>query len=160
TTTTYSHSTSDDGDKNNGQTSSVYCKGMGGLVLVPLMAPTTTATTSTTSTSSKVTTTSTTASTTTTSAKTCSAGKMVPVYGDEKPGDTNSGNVLGAGQCVDLTFSGPITFPFGQTSITIIPSTAAGQTYVLGALGSSEAVKVSCKLPVTPTSCTEIAPRD
>ena len=161
TTTTYTHSTSDEGDKNNGQTNSVYCKGMGGLVLVPLMAQTTTAaTTSATSSSSTVATTSTTASTTTTSAKTCSAGKMVPVYGDQKTGDTNSGNVLGAGQCVDLTFTGPITFTFGPTSITIIPSTAAGQTYVLGVLGSSEAVMMSCKLPVTSTSCTEIAPHD
>jgi hypothetical protein len=128
---------------------------MGGLILVPHMAqPTTTATTSTTSSSSSASTTST--STTTASAKTCSAGKMAPVYGDQKPGDEDNGNVnvLGAGQCVDLTFTGPITF--GQSTVTIIPSTAAGQTYVLGVLGSSEATIMSCKLPVTSTSCTEV----
>jgi len=64
--------------------------------------------------------------------------------------------VLGPGQCVDLTFSGPITY--GQSSITVIPSTVAGQTYVLGALGANDATMVSCKLPVTPTSCTEVTP--
>jgi len=81
---------------------------------------------------------------------------MAPVHGDLKTDDRKDGNVLGAGQCVDLTFSGPITFTSGQYSITIVPSTAAGQTYVLGALGSSEAVMMSCKLPVTSTSCTEV----
>jgi len=170
TTTSYTYSTSKDngnhdGQHNDGQTNSVYCKGMGGLVLVPLMAQPTTATTSapsSTSSSSSATTTKTSTTTSTTSAvaKTCSASKMVPVYGDQKTSDENGGNVLGAGQCVDLTFTGPITFTYGHYSITIIPSTAAGQTYVLGVLGSSEAVMMSCKLPVTSTSCTEVMPHD
>jgi hypothetical protein len=79
---------------------------------------------------------------------------MAPVYGDQKTSDRNDVNVLGPGQCVDLTFIGPITY--GQSTITVTPSTAAGQTYVLGVLGSSEAIMMSCKLPVTSTSCTEI----
>ncbi len=80
---------------------------------------------------------------------------MTPTF-DTKTVNENEGNVLAAGQCVDLTFTGPITFIYGHYSITIIPSTAAGQTYVLGVLGSSEAVMMSCKLPVTSTSCTEV----
>jgi len=169
TTTTYTYSTSKDsgnhdGQHDDGQTNSVYCKGMGGLVLVPLMAPTTATTSASSSTSSSssatTTKTSTTTSTTSAPAKTCSASKMAPVYGDQKTSDENGGNVLAAGQCVDLTFTGPITFTYGHYSITIIPSTAAGQTYVLGVLGSSEAVMMSCKLPVTSTSCTEVMPHD
>ena len=157
-TTSYTYSTS----KSSGHDSyppTTYCKGLGGLILIPIMAQPTTATTTSTSSSSTATptTTSTTTTTTATSAKTCSAGKMVPVFGTStKLGEENDGNVLAAGQCVDLTFAGPITFTFGPTSITIIPATADGQTYVLGVLGSSEAVMMSCKLPVSSTSCTEV----
>jgi hypothetical protein len=84
---------------------------------------------------------------------------MTPTF-DTKTVNEIGGNVLGAGQCVDLTFTGPITFTYGQYSVTIIPSTAAGQTYVLGVLGSSEAVMMSCKLPVTSTSCAEVIHAD
>jgi len=81
---------------------------------------------------------------------------MAPVYGDQKTSDDNDVNVLGPGQCVDLTFTGTITY--GQSTIAIIPSTAAGQTYLLGVLGSGDATIMSCKLPVTATSCTEVTP--
>jgi hypothetical protein len=85
---------------------------------------------------------------------------MTPTF-DTKTVNEIGGNVLGAGQCVDLTFTGPITFTYGgHYTITIVPSTVAGQTYVLGVLGSSEAVMMSCKLPVTSTSCTEVMPHD
>ena len=81
---------------------------------------------------------------------------MALVNGGQKPDDRDNRNVLAPGQCIDLTFTGPLTF--GESSITIVPSTAAGQTYVLGVLASSDAIMMSCTLPVTATSCTEVTP--
>ena len=149
TTSTTTTSTSSKGDGGNGQrgpppNSNYPCGGMGGIIFVPLMGQRTTASTTTTSATT----------TTTVSAKTCSAGQMAPVNGDQKPDGRGDGNVLAPGQCVDLTFTGPITL--GESSITIIPTTTAGQTYIVGVLASDASVMMSCTLPLTSTSCTEV----
>jgi hypothetical protein len=116
------------------------CRGMGGVIFVPQMGQLTTTSTTTTS--------------TTTVPKTCSAGHMAPVNGDQKPDGRGDGNVLAPGQCVDLTFAGPISF--GESSITIVPLTTAGQTYIVGVLASDSSVMMSCTLPITATSCIEV----
>jgi hypothetical protein len=107
---------------------------------------------STTSTS-----TSTSASTTTSASGSCSAGMMSLVNGDK--GDNNQGELaLSPGQCVELTFTGKLSF--GESQFVLVPSTLAGQTYVVHIISSNEAnEQISCVLPLGPGSCNVIAPQ-
>ncbi len=81
----------------------------------------------------------------------CIALKMQLVTGDS--GENGShGLTLSAGQCVALTFTGPITV--GQSGFALVPSTHSGQVYIVHVIASQGAnAQLSCALPVTPTSC-------
>lgn len=84
----------------------------------------------------------------------CVALKMQLVNG----GSTENGNhglTLAKGQCVDLTFSGKISF--GDAKFVLVPSTASGQVYGVHVIASEGAnLELSCKLPITSTSCSVV----
>ena len=93
--------------------------------------------------------------TTSTSSSTCSTGSLSLING---AGNDDHGRMtLAAGQCVELTFVGELSF--GMAPFVLIPSTAAGQTYVLSVIGSNGANQlVSCVLPLGPGSCKALHP--
>ena len=63
------------------------------------------------------------------------------------------GLTLTKGQCVDLTFTGKITFG----SSTLVPNTASGQMYEVQVAATEGAnLELSCQLPITPTSCSAV----
>jgi hypothetical protein len=63
------------------------------------------------------------------------------------------GLTLTKGQCVDLTFTGKITFG----SSTLVPNTASGQMYEVHVAASEGAnLELSCQLPITSTSCSAV----
>jgi Domain of unknown function (DUF4382) len=63
------------------------------------------------------------------------------------------GLTLTKGQCVDLTFTGKMTFG----ASTLVPNTASGQAYELQVAASGGAnVELSCQLPITSTSCSTV----
>ncbi|MDE1854283.1 MAG: hypothetical protein KGI38_11140 [Thaumarchaeota archaeon] len=114
------------------------------VVFVPVI-PTPTSTTTTTSTTSTSTT------TTTTVSHTCSPGQMSLVNGDGEDGQ-DDGLTLSPGQCVKLTFTGPLSF--GESHFVLIPSVSSGQTYgvhIIASNGANE--QLSCVLPLGPSSC-------
>lgn len=84
----------------------------------------------------------------------CVSLKMQLINGD--PAESGDhGLSLAKGQCVDLTFSGKISF--GEANFVLVPSTASGQVYGLHVIASEGAnLELSCTLPVTPTSCSVI----
>jgi len=97
-----------------------------------------------------ITTTTTTTSTTTTS-NACSALTLQQMNG-EFGDDHDGGLTLAPGQCVNLTFSGTITL--GDSSITLVPSTASGQTYQVHIIASNGAsLQLDCTLPLGTGSC-------
>ncbi|MDE1852385.1 MAG: hypothetical protein KGI38_01425 [Thaumarchaeota archaeon] len=87
----------------------------------------------------------------TVSGTSCVSLKMQLVNGDMgENGD--HGLTLTKGQCVNLTFSGVISF--GESGFALVPSTSSGQVYFVHVIASEGAnVDLSCKLPVTATSC-------
>lgn len=114
---------------------------MNEIVFVPLAPSASTSTTTSTSTST---------STTQTSSASCTPGQMslVNMMGDSD----HRGLTLNAGQCVILTFVGKLSF--GESNLVIVPSTSAGQVYVLHVIGSNGAnQEVSCTLPLGANSC-------
>ena len=109
------------------------------VVFVPLVPGSSTSTTSTTTSS--------------TASGSCSAGSMTLVNG-EAEGD-HGGLTLNAGQCVDLTFTGQLGF--GGAHFVLVPSTLAGQAYVLHAIASGGANgQFTCVLPLGPKSCSAL----
>ncbi len=69
--------------------------------------------------------------------------------------NSSNGLVLSKGQCVDLTFSG--TMSFGEGGLVLVPSTAPGQVYGLHIIASEGAnLELSCTIPATPTGCSVI----
>lgn len=92
----------------------------------------------------------TTSTTSSTTSGACTSGQMKLVNGGEDNGD--KGFTLQAGECVNFTFSG--TIAFGESPVTLIPSTAAGQNYDIHVIASRGAnIQLSCTLPLGPTSC-------
>jgi hypothetical protein len=91
------------------------------------------------------------AATTTTSGG-CTILAMEPVGSFDQ--DLHFGGLnVAPGACVDLTFSGTISY-LGQ-SLTVVPSTLAGQSYTLRVtsfFGGN--VQVECTLPLGPSACT------
>ena len=66
--------------------------------------------------------------------------------------DHDNGLTLAPGQCVNLTFSGTITF--GDSSITLVPSTQSGQTYQVNIIASNGGnLQLDCTLPLGTGSC-------
>ena len=122
------------------------------VVFVPVVPST--STTTTTSTSTSTTTTSTTTTTTSTSTS-CSSGMMSLV---NDGGEDNRGMQLSPGQCVDLTFTGQLSF--GESHFVLTPSTSAGQVYVVHVIASNGAEeRLSCTLPLVAGSCNVISPQ-
>jgi len=113
------------------------------VVFVPLTPSTTTTTLTSTSTQS--------------SRSSCSTGQMGLVSGADIDSDFR-GLTLGAGQCVVLTFTGKLSF--GNSNFVLIPSTSAGQVYVLHIVGSNGANQlVGCTLPLGKSSCQPLQPQ-
>ena len=143
TTTTTSTTTTSTTSTSDGDHQSFHfplgCEGPFGLnemVFVPASSTTTTSTTTTTTTSTS-----------------CSTGTMSPV--DLGGMGDNNHLSLSPGQCVVLTFSGTITF--GGHGVTLVPNTSSGQQYLVHVIGSDNAqMTLSCTLPASATSCTQI----
>jgi len=96
------------------------------------------------------------ATTISTSSSQCSSESMALV---NEFGPSDHGRMtLAAGQCVELTFVGELSF--GNAPFVLIPSTAAGQVYVLSVIASNGANQlVSCVLPLGPGSCRALLPQ-
>jgi len=96
--------------------------------------------------------TTTTTSTSTTTSSTCTALTMQLLNGRFWY-DHDNGLTLAPGTSVNLPFSGTLTF--GDSSITLVPSTASGQTYQVHIIASNGAnLKLDCTLPLGTGSCT------
>jgi hypothetical protein len=94
--------------------------------------------------------------TTSTASSQCSAGSLVLVNG--VAADYPGRMTLAAGQCVELTFVGELSF--GNAPFVLVPSTAAGQNYILHVIASNGANQlVNCVLPLGPDSCKVLAPQ-
>lgn len=96
------------------------------VVFVPVIPGSSTTTTTTTS--------STTTSTTTTVSHTCTPGAMTLATGNRESSH-DGGLALSPGQCVELTFTGKLSFGH----FVIVPSTAPGQTFTLHVFASNGA---------------------
>jgi hypothetical protein len=84
----------------------------------------------------------------------CVSSKMQLANGDSLEHEGH-GLTLTKGQCVDLTFTGPISF--GDSKLVLVPSTASGQVFGIHIVASEGAnLSLSCKLPVTSTSCSVV----
>jgi hypothetical protein len=82
----------------------------------------------------------------------CSPLKMDLVSGEHVQAEGH-GITLAKGQCVDLTFSGVISF--GEAKVVLVPSTLSGQVYEVHVIASSGAnLELSCELPLGAASCT------
>jgi len=90
------------------------------------------------------------ATTSSTSTTTCGTGQLSLLSRDF---DGRFGGLsLSPGQCVDLTYTGTITF--GDTGITIVPTTTAGAVYHVSVLATNGAnLGLTCTLGTT-ISCT------
>jgi hypothetical protein len=98
------------------------------------------------------------ATTTTSTAKGCSALTMQLLNGDLK-GDDDGGLNLAPGQCVDLIFSGMISF--GESSTVLVPSTSSGQVYqvhIIAIHGGN--LQLDCTLPLGTNACVPDQPTD
>jgi hypothetical protein len=117
---------------------------MNEVVFVPVSSS---ATTTTTTSSTTATTTSSTAT-----ATSCTASQIALISGQE---DTSAFHKLtiNPGQCVLLNFVGKLSY--GNSNLTLVPSTASGQVYVLHVIASNGANQLdSCTLPLGVSSCT------
>lgn len=128
---------------------------MNEVVFVPVVASTSTTSSrhsTTTTASSHSTSTTTTTTTNSATSAACTSDQMSLVGGNGGNQGPNRGFDLQAGQCVDFTFTGKITF--GQSSGTYVPSTADGQTYQVDVVGSEGAnLQLTCVLPLGAKSC-------
>lgn len=88
----------------------------------------------------------------TTTSNGCAQGNLTLVSGDVP--DVHGGNsTLSPGECVDLTFSGVMSF--GHSQLVLVPSTASGQSYGVSLIASHGAnQQMSCVLNSGTTSCT------
>jgi hypothetical protein len=156
--------TSNSGEGNNGgqgQGSRGCGSGVNDVVFMPVLPATaSSSTTSSTSSSTSTSSSSSSSSTSTTSvAASCAPEQMAPVNGDGNTGGDQKGLTLSPGQCVNLTFTGVISF--GQSSLTVVPSAASGQTYSLHVIASNGAeTMLNCALPLTATSCSIANPHN
>jgi hypothetical protein len=99
--------------------------------------------------------TSTATSSSTTTSNSCGSGELEVLA--RLVGVQFGGMLLSPGQCVELTFSGPIAF--GDTGLTVVPSTASGQVYHVSIVASPGAsITLLCTLG-SPNSCTPEGPR-
>ncbi|MGH2638560.1 MAG: hypothetical protein ACRDF4_04665, partial [Rhabdochlamydiaceae bacterium] len=147
TTAQDNHEESDSGHQH-------VCDNANEIVLIPSLASGSSTTTSSSSTTGTTTTTISSSSSATTTSASCVSGQLTLAHSDEGRSD-NSQIVLAPGQCITLTFSGTISF--GESGNSLIPSTAAGQTYVVHVIASDNAeMKLGCTLPLSETSCTTI----
>jgi hypothetical protein len=70
----------------------------------------------------------------------------------------HGGFALKAGQCVNFTFTGTITF--GESASVLVPSTAAGQSYDVHVIASNGAnLQLTCILPLGANSCKVTTPQ-
>jgi hypothetical protein len=121
------------------------------VVFSPIVPTTTTTTTS--SSSSSTTTKTSTISSSSSHVATCSSGQLELNGGQDGQGD-QGGLVMAPGECLNLAFSGSISF--GQ-SAPIVPSTQTGQVYLVHVIASNDAqMMLGCTLPLTATSCTHV----
>jgi hypothetical protein len=94
--------------------------------------------------------------TSTSTSTSCSAGQMSLVNGEA--GGDHAGLQLSPGQCVELTFTGKLSF--GESQFALVPSTLAGQTYIVHIIASNGAEeRLSCVLPLGGASCTVVQPQ-
>ena len=91
-----------------------------------------------------------TTTTSTTSTSTCGSGELNLL--SQSFGGRFGGLSLSPGQCVDLTYTGTISF--GDTGITIVPTTTAGTVYHVDVMATNGAtLGLMCTLG-TPITCT------
>ena len=132
--------------------------GQNQLLFTPVNQASTSSSTSTSRTSSTSSSTTATSPSTSTSSTSCATGQMTL----SNRGASNKGQsplVLNPGQCIILTFTGTIVF--GDTQLTLVPSTAAGQVFYLNVAASNNAqASLSCILPLSPTSCTSVSVKE
>lgn len=120
-----------------------------------LTSSTTSSSTSTTSSTTLTTSSSTTATTltsrTTTIASSCTTG-LLALQGSQGDDEGDQGGLtIAPGECLVLTFSGPITF--GNSS-PVVPTTVAGQVFTVHVIASENAeIKMDCTLPLKVDSC-------
>lgn len=87
----------------------------------------------------------------------CVQGNMSLANGDVPEGQARN-STISPGECVDLTFSGVLSF--GHSQLVLIPSTLTGQTYGLSLIASNGAnQQISCVLSSGTTSCAPVAPQ-
>jgi hypothetical protein len=92
------------------------------------------------------------------SGSSCATGQMVMVNGPQAVSAFHK-ITISPGQCVVLTFVGQISF--GDGHLTLVPSTTAGQVYVLHTIASNGANQlVTCTLPLNATSCGVLGNQD
>ena len=86
----------------------------------------------------------------TVSGTSCVSLKMQLANGNSAEGD--HGLTLAKGQCVNLTFTGEISF--GESHFVLVPSVSSGQVYGIHVIASEGAnLELSCSLPITAHSC-------
>ena len=98
----------------------------------------------------------TTTTSTSTSTQSCMPMSMQLVNGFNW-GRNYGGLTLTPGECVDLNFSGVITFGgmFGGSSVALVPSTLAGQSYLVQVFASNGGnLLLGCTLPLGTNACT------
>ena len=123
---------------------------MNEVVFVP--AASSTSTTSSRQSTSTTTSSHSTSTTTATTSAACASDQMSLINGNGGPGGDERGLDLQAGQCVDFTFTGKITF--GPSSTAFVPSMAKGQNYQVDVIGSQGAnLQLTCVLPLGANSC-------
>jgi hypothetical protein len=100
-----------------------------------------------------------TATTTTQTSTSCATGQMNLVNGlGVMEGFGPRSLTIKAGQCIELTFVGKLTF--GNSNFILVPSTSAGQVYVLHVIATNGANQlVSCSLPLGASSCKALQPQ-
>lgn len=82
---------------------------------------------------------------------TCASQSMQLVNNGQE--DSHGKLTLAPGECVDLTYSGTISF--GASPVTLTPSTLNGQMYEVHVIASNGGnFQMACTLPVGPNSCT------
>jgi hypothetical protein len=95
--------------------------------------------------------TTTTTTTTATVSQSCADGQMALVNGQSEDGH-GMGLTLSPGQCVELTFTGQLSF--GDSGFVLVPSTASGQIFgvhIIASNGANE--QLVCSLPLGTGSC-------
>jgi hypothetical protein len=85
----------------------------------------------------------------------CTSMTMNLVNGEDHSESGDQSLTLTKGQCVDLIFSGKLSF--GGGSWVFVPNTASGQVYEVHVVATEGAnLELSCTLPIASTSCSVI----